>query len=600
MCYLDERSDFINLLTFFDRIYRNQHYNARSNQTYNGQIIFHNCDFCGIEMQYFCWNCDKRMFMETTDSQDTLGKGDLLLKAIQRTPSAKQTQNTKSTNARANVVGETHGPYDEHSSINANSSSTADGDGNGACSSGNASAATASSSSVYESDDASNVISHSSKVCAVASDRDNCDSLNNKDELDVSDCRSCCKRQKTVHNYDNDERNASYIHSIHASSHSNNNLPISRNNNNLRDNFSVIPNVTSYDDASTHLLAKQQRTAELGECSSGSYRRTMSESVVGTCHTAIENCTQPGIDLLKCDMMNILTDNELKLYRRAYSEDELICNCDDNRPKQLDLNSTNSPPTGGTEFPQTPTTKRNTTTATAIDHDDHFKTPNAKHDDNNGFDNQTQPIYIDCRSRNDDERTQDALTLMNTSKSLPKINLNKLFAKSMHSNDSNCNGGPHELDISKELQKITQTSMPIFSFDFENLSPPLISPTGSGLVQKSNSAPSFQYSPPTLSPRFLNSAAATKRRSRHLSDRSSERLSIGSDDHLSDEEFHQYCFDPDNEYRPGISPTKATLRFFPKNYAYRKRALLGKCDATICNSWRKRSFLINYGFFFLD
>lgn len=118
-------------------------------------------------------------------------------------------------------------------------------------------------------------------------------------------------------------------------------------------------------------------------------------------------------------------------------------------------------------------------------------------------------------------------------------------------------------------------------FDFENLSPPLASPVAShatASVQKSISAPTFYHSPPTLSPRFLKSAASSKRRSRHLSDRSSERLSIGSDDHLSDEEFHQYCLDANSEYRPGISPTKATLRLFPKNYAFRKRLLLGLCS----------------------
>lgn len=495
-------------------------------------------------MQYFCWNCDKRMFMETTDTQDNLGKADLLLKAIQRTPSVKQTSSTRfASTARAEARS------DEGNSINSSNSSS---------SSSSSSKATTTPAA---SDSSSNVISHSSEVCAAASDKDHCDSLNNKDELDVSDCRSCCKRQKTVHNYDNDERNANYIHGIHANSHSNNNLP-SRSH--LRDDFTVIPNVTSYDDTSTHLLVKREH----GECS-GSYRRTMSESVVGTCHTATENCTQPGIDLLTCDM-NILSDNELKLYRRAYSEDELICNCDDNRPKQLDLNATNSPPSS-IDFPSACS---DTMHAIAKDHTDHFKTPTAKQqiaNANAAFDNQTKPIYIDCRSHNDEDCSQDSMTL-STSKSLPKINLTKLFTTASESDQHVTDfGQTHDI----ELRKLSQNPTPIFSFDFENLSPPLPSPTGSGLVQKSNSAPSFQFSPQTLSPRFLKSAAAIKRRSRHLSDRSSERLSIGSDDHLSDEEFHQYCLDPESEYRPGISPTKATLRFFPKNYAYRKRALLG-------------------------
>lgn len=521
------------------------------------------------------------MFMETTDSQDNLGKGDLLLKAIQRTPSVKQA-NPKIASARTNIAN-----YNNNNAINNNETEMKNDECSKSNSNSNRSNKTTATitTPAHASNSSSNVISHSSKVCAVASDNDHCDkSLNNKDELDVSDCRSCCKRQKTVHNYDNDERTtAKYIHSIHASSnssssHSNNNMPTSRSH--LRDDFSVIPNVTSYDDASTHLLVKRGGV-EHGECS-GTYRRTMSESVVGTCHTAIENCTQPGIDLHQCDMMNILSDNELKLYRRAYSEDELICNSDDNRPKQLDLSTTNSPPSAN-DFPSSSSLSIG---SDIITHD-HFKTPCNKPRIGNGrvygntinssssnttFDNQTKPIYIECRSRADEECSQDSMTI-NSSKSLPKINLTKLFTKTIDSNASDYNE-PNELDISAELSKISQASMPIFSFDFENLSPPLSSPTGNGLVQKSNSAPSFQYSPPTLSPRFLKSAAAIKRRSRHLSDRSSERLSIGSDDHLSDEEFHQLCLD--SEYRPGISPTKATLRFFPKNYAYRKRALLGK------------------------
>ncbi|XP_059610822.1 protein Atossa [Phlebotomus argentipes] len=55
-------------------------------------------------------------------------------------------------------------------------------------------------------------------------------------------------------------------------------------------------------------------------------------------------------------------------------------------------------------------------------------------------------------------------------------------------------------------------------------------------VQKSNSAPTFNGSH-TLSPRFIKSAAIYKRRSRHLSDRSSERSSIGSDEQISDDDL---------------------------------------------------------------
>lgn len=182
-----------------------------------------------------------------------------------------------------------------------------------------------------------------------------------------------------------------------------------------------------------------------------------------------------------------------------------------------------------------------------------FKTPKQ------AYDPHTKPIYIDCHSHTDDERSQEAVVLTAT-KSLPKINLSKLLADPANERDT--------ATLPYTLKNV---------FDFENLSPPLLSPGSLAInatVQKSQSTPSFQYSP-TLSPRFLKSSAANKRRTRHLSDRSSERLSTGSDELLSDDEFHQYCLDADATYRPGISPTKATLRFFPKNYAYRKRALLG-------------------------
>lgn len=542
--------------------------------------------------------------METGDSQECVGKGDLLLKAIQRTPSVKQSQcigaaSQATASSSCTIINNNNNIH----SCNTNNLNNTNNDEH-----------------IHKPSPAA---STACAAAAVASDRSHCDSLNNKDknelDVDVSDCRSCCKRQKTVHNYDNNEHQqqsppqytATYINSIQASSGSSSNSHSYNSNNlpsrssHLRDHtFSVIPNVTSYDDASAHLLAVKR---EHGDCSSGSYRRTMSESVVGTCHADLENCTQPGIDLMnRCDaMINILSDNELKLYRRAYSEDELIsCNCDDSRPTKLVLNTmNNSPPTIGSNDFSTPTCKSNRNSSandsdvmkatvaaiidsdTTIDHTDLFKTPRSKHlaldscgsgsGSGSNNNNQTKPIFIDCRSHrtDDDDCTQESMPSLNPSKSLPKINLTKLFTKT--SDDSDC----HELDINAELRKISHQATgipPMFSFDFENLSPPLISPTGSGLVQKSNSAPSFQYSPPTLSPRFLKSAAAIKRRSRHLSDRSSERLSIGSDDHLSDEEFHQYCHD--SEYRPGISPTKATLRFFPKNYAYRKRALLGKFE----------------------
>lgn len=449
-------------------------------------ITFPNCDFCGIEMQYFCWNCDKKMFNESSmddlssPSPTTLRleKSDRLLKAIQRTPSTKQNK-----------------------------------------------------------------------------------------AIDVS---SCCKRQKTVHNYFNRNPSSDSLNTKCG----NNSAPKCYEN--------------TADDIRLTQLSRSNVLMMNEASASGGYRRTMSESVVGACHDnsndGMHNLVHMGIDLtFGGESMNVLSDNELKLYRRAYSEDELICNCDDNRPKQLDLSSNSNSTSGYTKCPPN---SELPLSALTIEQSNQFKTPTASPAPGPS-DRPVNPIYIKCHN-NDDERTSDATpTEVGVVKSLPKINLSKLFGADGDENDgvfgnNHNNSNNRDLDVDGELQKITQTSIPAdFSlnniFDFENLSPPLPSPTaGIHVVQKSNSVPTFFHSPPTLSPRFIKSAAASKRRSRHLSDRSSERLSIGSDDHLSDEEFHQYCADAQSEYRPGISPTKATLRFFPKNYAFRKRALLGK------------------------
>ncbi|XP_065088361.1 protein Atossa isoform X2 [Ochlerotatus camptorhynchus] len=79
-------------------------------------------------------------------------------------------------------------------------------------------------------------------------------------------------------------------------------------------------------------------------------------------------------------------------------------------------------------------------------------------------------------------------------------------------------------------------------------------------VQKSNSAPTCQLSPGSLSPRFLRHAYKSQR-TRYLSERSSfsERSSIGSDEQFSDEEY-PYLLDFTNNASNGsnlhLSPSK--------------------------------------------
>lgn len=344
-------------------------------QTDANQIIFHNCDYCGIEMQYFCWNCDKKMFTETEESQQHLEKADRLLKSIQRTPSTKQQTFNKKNRSRKMADGE-----DNQQQSN---------DAFGMVLSGSPNNMSQHNSS------------SSSSGIATNSDTDQCDtnSTLNENQLDISDCRSCCKRLKTVHNYfrdtihmpiENSNINNANSNGNKNNTNSNNNSKTNDNNehsNSTRNNRSqceditanspcgnpsssssknndlamssqsinsprtkaignVFPvihtnRITSYDDTQTHLMVKR----DFNDSGTAGYRRTMSESVVGKCHTATANCTQPGIDLIASDAINILSDSDLKLYRRAYSEDELICNCDDNRPKHLDISDdTSSPP----------------------------------------------------------------------------------------------------------------------------------------------------------------------------------------------------------------------------------------------------------------
>lgn len=96
----------------------------------------------------------------------------------------------------------------------------------------------------------------------------------------------------------------------------------------------------SYDQNKAAMLMMKK---EMQDDNNGGYRRTMSESVVGACSGGSAMSEDIGMSA-SVDDMNVFSDTELKLYRRAMSEDELICNCDDNRPKQLDLDVTEAYP----------------------------------------------------------------------------------------------------------------------------------------------------------------------------------------------------------------------------------------------------------------
>lgn len=431
-----------------------------STQTDVDDPPYPSCNFCGIEMQFVCWNCDTKVFEAAGDttrrSPPTVDKANLLLQAIQRTPCRKQRAQRK-CDSRKDVV----------CSTNSNTNNC-----------------------------------HQSASDNLTCERSVCDS-----GVEFSDCR-LCKRQKTVHNF------------------------ISNNN---------LSNKSNFSDAMLNNKENEMDDETAVDGNSTYYRRTMSESLGES----------DGASNIPSHNRTNLSKTELKMYRRAYSEDVLSCSCDDlvvnnnkiDRPKQLDLLQAN--------------------TGLPIDNfiENQFNTPkNRKYPCPTNF--KTNPLYISCRD--DDDNSVDCV---DNAKYLPKINLTSKFAVSAKRNI-----GP----------TFTDTSSPRYSglpsasaFTFENISPVLSSTSicSTSVVHKSFSTPTFpHHHSPALSPRFLKSAAILRRRSRHLSDRSSERSSIGSDEQLSDEDVGCGL---NSTYGPIISPTKTVAKPFPKSYPFGRRSLIG-------------------------
>lgn len=434
-----------------------------STQTDVDDPPYPNCNFCGIEMQFVCWNCDTQVFDTAAKHVD---KANLLLQAIQRTPCRKQRgQRGK---------GDGGSGRKELCSTNAKPNNNCH-------------------QLVAASDN-------------LKCERSVCDSVG---VVEFNDCR-LCKRQKTVHNY-----------------LSNNNLPIK---NTFNDDAMLNNKENVMDDEVSAVV----------DGNSTFYRRTMSESLG-------ESDDASNIPTQYTNRTNI-SKTELKMYRRAYSEDVLSCSCDDlvvnnksSRPMQLDLLQANNglPIDNFSEY--------------------QFTTPkNHKHPCPTNF--KTNPLYISCR---DDDNSTDPNDI--DDKLLPKINLTSAFTISPKDGDPI----PFGNGASSRYADLPSAS----AFTFENISPVLSSTSicSASVVHKSFSAPTFpNHHSPALSPRFLKSAAILRRRSRHLSDRSSERSSIGSDEQLSDEDL--IC----GLDSPVISPTKTATKPFPKSYPFGRRSLLGE------------------------
>lgn len=458
---------------------------------------FPSCDYCGSDMQCICWNCDNKLFSRNNTNHNNLENSDLLLQSIHRTSSLRKSSASNNLplqhdgdgscgNGSNGVVQKHHSPPKSSShhqqqhhqnhrlqqQLQRQQHHKSQQDGSG-----------------------------TSGGAGGGSERSPCDNLNN---LDLIDCRSCIKRQKIKHNYNN-----------------NNNLAVLNNNNHPK--------------CGSNMAA----TADDIVCN---YRRTMSESISDYAKNDDDDDKNNGETFNDVPILSTsashgtgLTFDELKSYRRAFSEDVIDCLDDDD--DQLDgrqricggLVSGNPKclcDDGG-----------GNAKIVKLNESQHI-TPKHCAATINSFPI-AAPIFVKCPGEQmltmGVHHRRDELNSLG--RSIPKLNLSSMFEQS--------------------------------SEDHQN----------SLLVQKSYSAPSFN-SPQLLSPRFYKQAAILKRRSRHLSDRSSERSSIGSEEHISDEE---YGCGLDNTFSPVLSPNRqhGYLRMFGKSCGLRRRPLLGTLEESL-------------------
>lgn len=389
-----------------------------TNNIENDVLYLPSCDLCGSDMQCVCWNCDK-LFKSNNNLNEKMDSGDLLLQSIQRTALKKK------NHQMIPQLPESHiNQMQNKSSI--------------------------SSPEFANNFSSINCTKNNSNISDEYIERSTCDTLNN---LDLSDCRFCIKRQKIKHNY----------------------------------------NVSSKNNISN--------SATISNC-----RRTMSESI----GFSDEDETIRPTHEMSTSANSALSFEELKSYRRAFSED-VIDSMSDNEPKSKCMCSDEK------KLLPSPPYYVNEKCCMSESISPEYK-------------NKVSPLTIKCP--------------IEVGRIIPKLNLTSI------------------LDTPISPLSIAQNnSSDIFP------------------IHKSNSAPTFNpiYSPTSLSPRFYKQAAIIKRRSRHLSDKSSERSSIGSEEQLSDEEFGCGL---DNTFSPSISPNKQLIRF-NKSVPQRLKPFLGTLEESL-------------------
>lgn len=611
-----------------------------------------NCDLCGIEMQFVCWNCDKKVFDRWSSRPASPGQmsiaqacgsatGERLIQSIQRTPSFRQLQQVRQRmQQQAAMTVATHINYcDQQQPLKQQQI-------NDTC---------------------------DSRTAAGQSDG----------RADVNDCR-LCKRQKTAHNYSNGSSNGNNDNTLACSSsfnsiiiNNNNNSSVLLNNNNHHTTSSFLDNEESMPFASCS-SSGGDTSSGLGSHNSSAnssvdgsfHRRTMSESLDSTlpelCAISVDVADQAA-DLTHQNAVSTsaashlvlqsavqMSEADLKLYRRAFSEDVLACGCHDDddafRPRNDgsaadDLKRTSKP---------IDITENSPTDVQVVAHAGHnigtplivFKTPTTP----GRSPMLPHPLTISTSQQPQHELPQALQMTCSPSSSLsamslgsatspqlpqsqpqpqhlyptasvyvdrpvPKVNLNKIFSISPsdvndHGSAAPCftfdtvfaAGGSRPTTIGLVRQRAadddTDGGQAAAAAENDDLGGPIVIGVV-GTVHKSNSAPSFAGAASStfagasassaaqqlLSPRFLKMAAIQKRRSRHLSDRSSERSSIGSDELMSDEEFGGGL---ENTYMVMLTPNRmvrgVVRKPLPKSYPFGRRALLGEWNGTVL--WR--------------
>jgi hypothetical protein len=295
-----------------------------------------------------------------------------------------------------------------------------------------------------------------------------------------------------------------------------------------------------------------------------SYRRTMSECLVGLNEMTMlrqyfgqeESASGPNKNR-KCMDANAINEEDLKCgemkkYRRAFSEDTFNLNGDGEELEEEQ------------EFAGEP------------DDDDDC-------------------ILIKCHCPKEEE--YKTTPIANLQSHLEKPLKIQLPTESCISTSSSVSPHKKQIIVNKMTPKINLAK--VFNQDDSGVG--MDSPDGNNNQEdvfnfNKSQVDSFSYPPGAqmqlqLSPRFI--MHSMKRRSRHLSDRSSlsERSSIGSDEHLSDDDYH-YLMQLKQEpaEKPTVKPTtvnKISLfkKFATKSHvAFNKLPLLGSLEESLLNN----------------